>query len=74
MILFRHSPPTLNEIKSTINETSKSPSVERPNLSIEELNALESRLQTYIDKQFVQLQQHIDKRFDQLEEKLIQMK
>ncbi len=36
----------------------------------QELNALENRLQVYIDKRFIELQQHIDQRFDHLEEKL----
>ncbi len=40
----------------------------------QELNALENRLQTYIDKRFLTLQQHLDDRFNQLEEKLTNLK
>jgi hypothetical protein len=40
----------------------------------QELNALENRLQIYIDQRFLQLQQHIDDRLNQLEEKLTNLK
>jgi flagellar capping protein FliD len=36
----------------------------------QELTALEKRLQTYIDKRFLELQQRIDEGFTHLEEKL----
>ncbi len=39
----------------------------------QDLNALENRLQTYIDKRVLELQQHIDNRFDRLEEKLTKL-
>lgn len=49
------------ETKSSVTEDVKS----------KEINALETRLERYIDQRFIQLEKHIDERFDRLEEKLM---
>jgi flagellar capping protein FliD len=77
-LLFRQvSPPALtsilSEIKSSLNEDVKSTCSQDNDKIKQDLNALENRLQTYIDKRVLELQQHIDNRFDRLEEKLTKL-
>jgi hypothetical protein len=69
---FRHlsATSTFNELKSVLNEEVKNTSSQDNKNIKQELNALETRLQTYIDKRFFELQQHIDQCFNHLEEKL----
>lgn len=57
-------------MKSALNDDVKSTSSNQDDTKI---NALENRLQTYIDERFLQLQKHIDNRLDRLEEKLTEL-
>ncbi|CAF0727702.1 unnamed protein product [Adineta steineri] len=60
----------LNEIKSSVNEEVKCTQSQNNDRLKQDLNELEHRLETYVDKRFLELQQHIDDRFNRLEEKL----
>jgi hypothetical protein len=58
-------------MKSILNDEVKSTCSSQDNdKTKQEINALENRLQTYIDERFLHLQQHIDTRLNRLEEKL----
>lgn len=63
-------PTSISKETKTLNDEKQNTSSQDSNNIKQEFNALENRLQTYIDNKFLQLQQHIDDRLNHLEQKL----
>ncbi|CAF0746897.1 unnamed protein product [Adineta ricciae] len=64
----------VNEIRSSLNEDVKNTYSQDNEQAKQELNALESRLESYIAQRFDELKRHIDQRFNHLEDLLTKSK